>query len=134
MALSDELANKILDQILGAVDYVAETNVQIALFTSAPTLAGTGGTEVAGSGYARVTKTNNAVNFPAAAARSKSNGTVITFPQASAAWGAIVAVGIYGNSGANLMMLAVFDAPKTVAINDIPSYAIGQLTFSVVGL
>lgn len=134
MAFSNSIANKVLDIILGGAAYTPETNVKIALFTSTPALDGSGGTEVSGGNYSRVTKANNATNFPNAASRAKSNGTAITFPQASAGWGAITAVGIYANDGTTLMMLAVFDTPKTVSTNDVPSYAIGQLTFTMLGL
>lgn len=41
-------------------------------------------TEATGGGYARVGQTNNATNFPAASGGSKSNGTAVTFVQASA--------------------------------------------------
>jgi hypothetical protein len=41
-------------------------------------------TEATGGGYARISQTNNATNFPASSGGSKSNGTQVTFATASA--------------------------------------------------
>ncbi|MBA7580220.1 hypothetical protein ES708_22111 [subsurface metagenome] len=90
---SDYLENKQLDHVLGGPDYSRPATVYVALYTIAPTDAG-GGTEVSGGGYARVAVTNNATNWPAAAGGAKSNGTPITFPQATADWGTVVAFAI----------------------------------------
>lgn len=69
-----------------------------------PNDAGTGGVEVSGGGYARVSITNNTTNFPNASNGSKSNGTVITFPSATVAWGTVVGWGIWdASTGGNLI-------------------------------
>jgi len=129
-AASDFLENKILDHIYGGPDYVRPATLYVALYTSAPTDAG-GGTEVAGGAYARAAVTNNATNFPAAAAGSKTNGTVITYAQASAAWGSIVAFGIFDAlTGGNLIVHNLLPSPKPTAINDTLSLPIGSLTLT----
>lgn len=100
---SDYLENKILDHVLGGGDYTRPATVYVGLFTTAPSDTG-GGTEVSGGSYARVAVTNNATNFPAASSGSKSNGTAITFPAATANWGTVVAFGIFdASSGGNLL-------------------------------
>lgn len=91
---SDTLENMILDHLFGAVALTLPAAWHFALFTVAPTDAG-GGTEVSGGAYARVSVTRNQTNFPAAANGSMKNATAITFPAATAAWGTIVAIGIY---------------------------------------
>jgi hypothetical protein len=127
---SDYLENKVLDLLLGAVSYTVPTTVYIALYTAAPTDAG-GGTEVSGGGYARVAVTNNTTNFPTASNGSKSNGTTITFPTATADWGTIVAVGIFDASTAgNLLFWANLTASKTVQNGDTAQFASGSLTFT----
>jgi hypothetical protein len=94
---SDFLELELLDHVLGNAAYTAPGTIHVALFTAAPTDAG-GGTEVTGGSYARVAVTNNATNFPAASGGLKQNGTAITFPQATADWGTIVAFGLFDAS------------------------------------
>ncbi len=56
-----------------------------ALFNGNPT---SGGTEASGTGYARVSVTNNSTNFPAASGGEKTNGTAISFGTVgSGGWG-----------------------------------------------
>jgi hypothetical protein len=127
---SDYLENKVLDLLLGAVSYTVPTTVYIGLYTVAPTDAG-GGTEVSGGGYARVAVTNNTTNFPTASNGSKSNGTTINFPTATADWGTVVAVGIFDASTAgNLLFWANLTTSKVVQNGDTAQFASGSLTFS----
>lgn len=99
----------------------------MALYTAAPTDAG-GGTEVTGGSYARVAVTNNATNWPAAAAGAKSNGTVITFPTATADWGTIVAFAILdASSGGNFLYWATLTTNRDVLTGDVASFAVGTL-------
>lgn len=100
---SDFLELELLDHVLGNAAYAAPANIHVGLFTVAPTDAG-GGTEVTGGSYARVSVTNNAVNFPAASGGLKQNGTAITFPQATADWGTIVAFGLFDAASAGNLL------------------------------
>jgi hypothetical protein len=81
--------------------------------------------------------TNNATNFPAAAAGSKSNGTAIAFPTATADWSAAVAMGFFdASSGGNLLAKATgsnFNSgnSKTVQNGDTASFAIGAVTITL---
>jgi len=127
---SDYLENKVLDFLLGGVSFTPPATVYIALFTAAPTDAG-GGTEVSGGGYARVAVTNNTTNFPAASNGTKSNGTTITFPTATADWGTVVAVGIFdASTGGNLLFWANLSTSKTIQNGDTAQFAAGSLTFT----
>lgn len=100
-SFSDFLENELLDHVFGAAAYTAPATLYMAAFTSTPNDAG-GGTEVSGGSYARVAVTNNATNFPAASGGSKTNGTVIDWPEATASWGSIVGIAIYdASSGGN---------------------------------
>lgn len=125
---SDYLENRVLDHFLGATASSAPATVYVALFTAAPTDAG-GGTEVTGGSYARVAVTNNATNWPAAAAGAKANGTAITFPAPTAAWGVIVAFGIFDAAAAgNLFWWGLVTPNKTVNNGDpAPAFAVGDL-------
>src|SRR5262245_10445986 len=114
---STYLDNKLLDLVLGAVSYTAPSSIYAALYTVAPTAAG-GGTEVSGGSYARVAITNNTTNFPSASGGSKSNGTMITWPTATASWSVVVAVGLLdAASGGNLLYFTTISS-KTVDSND----------------
>jgi hypothetical protein len=127
---SDYLENKALDHVLGGPDYVRPATVYAALYTAAPTDAG-GGTEVAGGSYARAAITNNATNFPAASGGVKTNGTNIVFATATAAWGTVVAVGIFdADTAGNLLYWAALDINKPVLEADTVSFPAGELTFT----
>lgn len=111
---SNYLENALLDHVLGGGDYTRPATVYAALFTVAPGEAA-GGTEVTGGSYARVAITNNATNFPAASGGSKSNGTAITFPQASANWGTVVALGVFdASTSGNLLFYGWLGADSGV--------------------
>jgi len=127
---SDYLENKVLDHVLGGGDYSRPATVYVALYTAAPTDAG-GGTAVSGGSYARATVVNNATNFPAAESGEKSNGTEITFAEASANWGTVVAFGILdAASEGNLLLWATLTANKTIDSGDTAKFAVGDLTYT----
>jgi hypothetical protein len=129
---SDYLEAKVLDHILGGGDFARPATVYGALFTTAPADAG-GGVEVSGGSYARVGVTNNATNFPAASGTTtiKQNGTPITFPKATAAWGTIVAWALFDAATAgNLLFWGTLSTSKAVAIDDTPSFGAGALTIT----
>ncbi|HZF71881.1 MAG TPA: hypothetical protein VEZ51_00515 [Gemmatimonadaceae bacterium] len=117
--------NEILDFNLGNG---TPATLYIALFTSAPSATG-GGTEVTGGSYARVAKTNNATNFPAASGSSKSSGTDFDFGTASADWGIVTwAAVVETASGAlgagDIVYAGPLTTPRTVLNGDsfkIPS-------------
>lgn len=130
-SFSDYLELELLDHFLGGGDYTRPATVYIALYTAAPTDVG-GGTEVSGGSYARVTYTNNATNWPAAAAGAKANGTAITFAQASASWGTVVAFGIFDALAAgNLLAWGDLTASKTIDNGDTAEFAIGDLDITL---
>ena len=132
MIISNSQAEALLDALLGGEEYTPEADAYIGLVTSAPGNDGSGYTEVSGGSYARVNKTNNLTNFPAAASRTKSNGTEILFPTASAPWGTIVGVCVFFvSTGGSAALYAPLTEPRPVISTDVVSFAIGQLEFSI---
>ena len=124
---SDYLENELLDHVLGGGDYSRPATVYVALYTVAPTDTG-GGTEVSGGSYARVAVTNNATNWPAASGGAKANGTVITFPKATAAWGTCVAFAILDAATAgNFLYWADLTETKAINNGDTAQFAVGEL-------
>lgn len=128
MSKSNYLEDKLLDHVLGGGDYTRPATVYVALYTTAPTDSG-GGTEVSGGDYTRVAVTNNSTNWPAASGGAKSNGADITFPQATAGWGTVVAAGILDNStGGNLLYYGNLTVSKTVNAGDTFRFHTGNFT------
>ena len=126
-SFSNFLENKLLDQLFGGVAYTFPATLYVGLATAVSS-DGSTFTEVSGGSYARVSKTANQTNFPAASSGALSNGTAITFPQASASWGTVVAVGVFdASTSGNLLAWADLTTSKTIASGDTASFAIGDL-------
>ncbi|MBW0088228.1 hypothetical protein I4I73_03230 [Pseudonocardia sp. KRD-184] len=89
MGLSDARKRTKLDQDFGSG---TPTNWYWGLSRTEPNEDGSGVSEPVGAGYARVLKTNNATNFPAAVTAGgrtvKRNGTDVTWPNPTGDWGA----------------------------------------------
>jgi hypothetical protein len=123
----------ILNFLYGAVGspMTAPADYRIALFSVAPTDS-TGGTELSGNGYARVTVTNNTTNWGAAgsAGAARTNAVAITFPTATGAWSAATSWGAFLPDGTTLTIYGDLTTPKTLANGDTASFAIGALSIS----
>lgn len=139
MSKSDYMENKVLD-ILGGTTFTAPATVYLALYVgAAPSDASTGttpaggATEVTGGSYARQAVTNNATNWPAASAGSKSNGTAITWATPpSANWGVVVGFAICDAlTNGNILYKGAISPAKTINNGDpAPSFAIGALVIT----
>ena len=124
-AMSDYLENEILDHILATGSYTAPTAVYVGLST-ASFADDNSGTELSGSGYARV-----AATFSAAASGTTSNSAAIEFPAATGSWGTVSHFGIFDASTAgNLLIHGAFTASKTIASGDILKISAGDLDVS----
>lgn len=137
MSFSIYMTQAVLNSVFGKTSsfgaLASRPTMYVALFTTQPAEDGTGGVEVSGNGYTRVATA--ATDWNAATAVDPSvvdNATAITFPEATGAWGNVVAFGLYdaasvGNFlGANT--LAVAKSPTT---GDTPSFAAGTLDVSL---
>jgi len=125
-SFSDYMENKVIDHMLRNQAFTPPSTLYMALYTVTPSDAG-GGTEVSGGSYARQT-----VTLSAASAGATSNSADITFPQATADWGTIVAVGIMdAASGGNLLAWGALTTSKTVNNGDQFKILAGNLTLSV---
>lgn len=110
-----------------------EATKYIALYTGTPSDdAGTGLTEVTGSGYARVA-TTSADWAPASgtAPATKANSAVKTFPAATGDWSSGANVTYWGLCSAatvgTLRVVGALGTPKPVLSGDTPSFAAGDL-------
>jgi hypothetical protein len=134
-ALSDYLENELLDHLLRNSAYSKPATLYFALFTSDPGESGVSG-EVSGGSYARATVTNDNVNFPQCAGTgipTKTNGTTISFPTATAAWGTITHWAIYdaASGGTNMLARGALSATRTVASGDAPRLAAGAVSLTM---
>jgi hypothetical protein len=126
--------NTILGLIFGAAGspYTAPANVYVGLAT-AVAADGTVTGEPSAGNYARVKVVNSSTNWNTAANGAVDNKTAITFPQASASWGALDTFFIANhltNSGAAVICYGTLSEEKTIGTNDTPSFAAGALNIS----
>lgn len=127
MSASNFLELELLDHVLGAATYTPPVTVYISLHTADP--GETGANEVSGNAYARVAVTNNATNWPAAAAGLKSNGIVFTFPTPTGAgWGTVTHFGIWDAASAgNNLFGGALSVPKTINADDTVQFNVGDI-------
>lgn len=136
-ALSDYLEAQILNHTLrGIAMATPPTNVYVALFTAAPSDAG-GGSELTGSGYARVAVPGVAGSWsvPVAGAGASvcTNAVIISFPTATANWaGPITHVGLFdAATGGNLLYHGALVSSKTVNSGDTLRFAASTISISL---
>jgi len=90
--------------------------------------SGTMPAELSGGGYARVAVTNNSTNFPATTGDTKTNGTDIVFPVATADWGQIALVTIWdAATGGNVWYWATLLVFRDILDGDQLRIPAGQL-------
>lgn len=133
MGKSTALANAIADHILGGPDYVRVATVYYALFSADPMPSQGVSNELAYGGYARVAKTNNATNFPAAVAGLKSNGVVVQFPTHDGTTGDEDAThfGIFDSlSGGVFLAGGELDTTYNIDELDAPKFEPGTMTWT----
>lgn len=92
--MSNSLRNAVLDCLLGGAALSPAATYWVALYTVAPDATG-GGTECTGGSYARVEVTNNDGNWTDNGNGARYNGLNIVFPEATASWGTVLAVGLH---------------------------------------
>lgn len=132
-ALSNYLESAWLNMLASATSFTPPATY-VALFTSAPG-DGDAGTEVSGGSYARVQVNQDGATQPYwnapiddAGPQVIDNAGEIVFPQATADWGTVTAVGIYdAATGGNLLYHGSLATSKSVTTNDTFKFAAGDL-------
>jgi len=121
--LSNYLENKLLDHVLRNESFTSPTTVYVGLFTSDPGDGNTG-TEISGGSYAR-----QVLNVTTATDGIVTSSADITFPQATAQWGAISHIGLLDSlTSGNLLMHTALTTTKTVESGDVLRISAGDLT------
>lgn len=125
MGKSTFLQSAMLESVLGGSAYTKAATVYIALKDA-------GGTELSGSGYARVSVTNDSTSWNTSSAGSaKTNKIAFTFPIATGSWSAAHSVAIYDDPTAgNLLYSGTLTADVTVASGESCHFIIGALSIT----
>ncbi len=137
MIVEDLEIESYLNSALGGNTYTPPATWYVGALNTGPNAAGGAYVEPSTGSYARVTKTNNDTNFPdcVANSRTKLNGTVFTFPTASASWGAIEGIGLFivSPTGTGVCKFyAELPTPETINNGNTLSFAVGEVSFSAV--
>lgn len=124
--LTDAYENQLREHLVGKAAWTMPSAIYLALFTTAPDDAGTGGVEVTGGAYAR--KLTVGTDW---AAGGGSNATELIFPTATADWGTVVAVGLYDAATAgNLLAFGAVSPSVAVLTNQSARFNIAALTLT----
>jgi hypothetical protein len=140
-AKTDYLENKIIDWLFRGQAFSPPASLHIGLLTAAPSDS-SGGTEVSGGSYARVSVTSSLANWAgtqgagttvasSGTGGTTSNNGVIQFPAPTANWGVVTHFGIYDASSAgNLLIWGSLTQAKTINNGDAaPSFAAAALSY-----
>lgn len=144
MSFGNVLREDILDEIFGAENITADTQLDFALSTTNPLDDGSGITEPVGDGYARVTEANDLVTWNAASTTDggtadgvtqKTNAIEIEFPEATGSWGTITHFAIYQTNVVDdvdaFLGWGELTIPKTIEQGDTARFAIGDLVIQL---
>jgi hypothetical protein len=128
---SDYSENAVLNYILRGTAMPTVSGLHVALFTVTPSDSG-GGTEVAGSSYARVSvaRTTGAWSSPSNVGgfQQTSNVAAIVFPTSTGSWGTVVAFGIFdASSGGNLLYWGALSPSRLIAADVAAEFPAGSL-------
>jgi hypothetical protein len=136
-SFTEFLSLEVLDHVFGDTAYTAPATLHIGLSTTTITDSGTNDTEPVGNAYARSAVTNNVTNWPVATGDvagvgEKSNGTTITFPEATGAWGTVIDFAIYDDPTAgNMLGYGTLGTPKPVTDGDTREFLSGELDITL---
>lgn len=124
--LSYALINALYAELLGGTAYSAPTHIFWSLWTAPPARDGTGGTEVSGTGYARVQG-----DMAAASAGSISPSAAVNFGSAGSAWGRVPYIGAHTLvTGGSLMGLVALSAAIDISTGTPVLFPSTQLAFT----
>ena len=129
--MSSFLKVKLLNLTLNGTSYAGMNSPYVSLHTADPTDAGTG-TEVSGTGYARVQASFNTATGTDA---SETTDTDTTWAAAgSGGWGTVGWIGLWDSAigGSNNMIYhTALDASKTIDEGDVFKITAGNLTVTL---
>lgn len=128
MPFSTYVRNGLLNHVLKVSPFTVPANIYVALSTSSPGDDGSTINEPVGGNYSRV----QCNNWGVAANGATSNSGVVSFPRATASWGAITHVCLYdAASGGNFLGYGTLAAARTVASLDQVHFLAGDIDIDI---
>ena len=125
MSFTNFLETEILDHVFGGNAYTAPSNLYLGLYTATPSDTG-GGTELSGSGYARLAMAMSVSGNLA------TNSAAEEFATATGRWGTVTHVGVFdAATSGNLMAYGTLSASKAVATGDVFRIPAGDLDITL---
>jgi|TARA_R110000744_G_scaffold251037_1_gene367051 hypothetical protein len=125
MSFTNFLETEILDHVFGGNAYTAPSNLYLGLYTATPSDTG-GGTELSGSGYARLAMAMSVSGNLA------TNSAAEEFATATGSWGTVTHVGVFdAATSGNLMAYGTLSASKAVATGDVFRIPAGDLDITL---
>tara|TARA_R110002153_G_scaffold1447_4_gene7416 strand:+ start:1469 stop:1849 length:381 start_codon:yes stop_codon:yes gene_type:complete len=125
MSFTNFLETEILDHVFGGNAYTAPSNLYLGLYTATPIDTG-GGTELSGSGYARLAMAMSVSGNLA------TNSAAEEFATATGSWGTVTHVGVFdAATSGNLMAYGTLSASKAVATGDVFRIPAGDLDITL---
>jgi hypothetical protein len=123
---------KVLGELFGGTAFSTPATWYGGFFSAAPSDT-SAGTELSGSGYARVSITNNTTNFPAVAAGDPVvNGVEIVCFTATGTLPDAVAFGLFdASSGGNLVVWATLNSNISISNGSVVRIPAGNLSLSL---
>lgn len=129
--ISNYASNLILDVLFGGSTFTPpSTYVGATTVSVTNSMTGSTVTEPSGNAYARVAVTNNLTNWPAASLKAKSNGSAITFPQATGSWGTITSIFVADASSAGNVLIYTDITSTAITTGDTLSIASGNFDWT----
>lgn len=134
-AATNYFEEQIGTHVLRTGSFTKPTAIYVALFTTLPDEAGTGGVEVTGTGYTRVQHGPSDATWAAPVGGNGvfSNLGAIQFGSPTTDWGVIVGYGIFDASTEGNLLIAhlLTGGPITVNSGDLaPGFAANTLTIT----
>lgn len=118
----------VLDWLFTTASATRPTAWFVSLYTVAPTES-TGGTEVTGGSYARV---STAFTVSGTAPTTAENTAAVEFAECTATWGTVVAAGIMtASTGGNLIAFANLTTSKAIDTGDVLRFNAGALDITL---
>ena len=131
MSVTTYAANKILDNLYGAVSFTPPATWYVGLSSTTIGVSGSC-TEPTGT-YARVAVTNNKTNFTNGSSGSLINSLAITFPDSgSVAWGTETDIALWdAPTGGSVWFYDPLTVSKIVQANTVVSFVSGAITITL---
>lgn len=133
MAMTDYLANALLDHVFKGAAFSQPANLYVGLSTTAIADAGTGATEPGAGGYTRSNISTFGNFWSAAASRALVNDLGrITFPVLTGAWGTLTWAFISDAAAAgNMLFKGALTLPVTPAVGETPEFDLNTMTITL---